>query len=66
MTVRRADRQKACRGHGSEDAHIAIVDNSRLSYVEVLPDEKPEHPFVASSPDPGRLCTLGHAAHDRA
>ena len=29
------------RGAGYENAHVAIDDTTRLSYVEVLPDEKP-------------------------
>jgi len=35
-------RRGMSRGHGWEYAHIAIDDHSRLSYVEVLPDEKAE------------------------
>jgi len=34
------DRTRKNRGNGWEFAHIAIDDNTRLSYVEVLPDEK--------------------------
>jgi transposase InsO family protein len=34
------DRRRMRRGVGWEYAHIAIDDHSRLSYVEVLPDEK--------------------------
>lgn len=33
------DRRRASRGIGWEYAHIAIDDHTRLSYVEVLPDE---------------------------
>jgi len=33
------DRRRACRGVGWEYAHIAIDDHTRLSYVEVRPDE---------------------------
>ena len=33
------DRRRAARGVGWEYAHIAIDDHTRLSYVEVLPDE---------------------------
>jgi transposase InsO family protein len=34
------DRTRMGRGNGWEFAHIAIDDNTRLSYVEVLPDER--------------------------
>lgn len=33
------DRTRNCRGNGWEFAHLAIDDHTRLSYVEVLPDE---------------------------
>ena len=34
------NRRDAVRGAGWEYAHVAIDDNSRYSYVEILPDEK--------------------------
>jgi transposase InsO family protein len=36
------DRQRMTRGAGWEYAHLAIDDHTRLSYVEVLPDEQGE------------------------
>lgn len=36
------DRRRASRGIGWEYAHLAIDDHTRLSYVEVLPDERGE------------------------
>jgi transposase InsO family protein len=37
------DRRRVCRGAGWEFAHLAIDDHTRLSYVEVLPDETGEN-----------------------